>query len=235
MSYVPPADSRQRLLRASLDPQQEAESLETAIKSKELSQLKVELAARLQYRPAAIALELELQSFDSLHSFFEAFHRFSKEAWLRMTVAAMRSVLPIWERACPDNDSPTKTVVSAERWILHPSENTRHESGRLQAMSKSTFLTSSTKGTPLFVAKTATFIGQAIASQADNGCFNYCFQAIKRAAGCLAHPDDEKDNAVFEARTPSQATIERVISIMRAEVAPWALGYGDPVLERLTA
>lgn len=235
MNYIPPPDAQRRLLSVSLNQLQEAGRLKTAIEARDIPARQAELAARLQYQPASIALSIDLKNFDRLDDFFRPFFKFSKEAWLRMVVAVVRPVLPIWERTCPDNSSPTRTVASAERWILNPSESAKHESGRLKQVSKDAFLKTPIKGTPLFVARAATFVGKAVTGSADNGCFNYCYEAIKGAAGCLAHPDAENDDAVFAAEKPSRATIEKVIRLMRAEVVPWALGYSDPVAKRHSA
>jgi len=232
LNYISFRTSKQLLPEHHEDVTQEANRLTNLVESGELDPDRVKLAARLHYGPAVLALEYDQPDITSLGELFVGFNAFSKEDWLRMAVAALRSVLPIWESACPDDNRPVHTVESVEHWILNPSAKTKSDSGRLGTIAESSFLRTPAKGTPVFVARAVLYLNKALQSPPENGCFSHCFDAIKASSGCIAFPEALNDDAVMAAEHPSPETVTKIITTIRDEVVPWALGYYDPIALR---
>ena len=203
----------ERRFRASASVEDEAAWLRARVQAGELSQERLELAAYLGH-PAAGAppgnpdLTWTPENQAPTWRWAEGLARWGVEAQTRAAVAATRQALRFWEAGDPLDYRPHVAVELAERWILTP-EAANLDAQLAQAHESADALSESP-------------------SAGSRG-------KVAWAAACCALCPFDTSHACCEAVYAADEVVDGVPTRVRDELVPWALGYSDPVRERVEA
>ena len=190
----------------------EAALLAERVRVGELDQNMLDLAARLGH-PAAILSVAGIHSSKDLwiELWVERAVAFSREASVRAAIACAKEVLSIFETEYPQNLGPRRAIEAAVKWVRCPCDDHKNPAVTNESFGRVALLYSNTP------------------RAADAGL---CSMAALRAvtwenrfakdSACVAA------NHAMHATSGDSAIIRQAIS---TALIPWALGYGDPLLD----
>lgn len=154
-------------------------------------------------------------------------------ALVRAAVAAARHVLPLWERACPDDARPSQAIAAAVAAVVDPSPATLQAAQ--DAASAAERAADELQDGSAGPAEDAAFCADLSAASAAR----MAAEAAYAVAGA-GDPEDVRDaieQAELVLTTARAAGVTLAVTTrvaIRAELVPWALGM-EPLESRMKA
>ena len=170
-----------------------------------------------------------------LKEFGMGFERWETEAAVRATIALARFSLDKWDYT---NGSALKAIGVAEDWVVQGCRQIADEEPRTLADQ----CARSDDASPGSLVETAVAAARAVVESLDPNAAEEAFHQhlgrfipIQIYPGWAPRPVYGRLSFALEDLEQEGISQLEIRGYMRAELVPWALGYGDPVRERVEA
>ena len=208
-SHLRVLERRFRLSGGVLD---EAVWLKARVQAGALDQSQLDLAAYLGHpaagaTPGAPDLTWTPENQAPTWRWAKGLARWGVEVQIRAAVAATRQALAFWEQGHPSARRPHVAVELAERWILSSAAVNLDQLAQAY--------------------ESARALGESLSSGSRG--------KVAWAAACCALTPPGSSHVYCEAVYAADEVTDGVAARVRDELVPWALGYSDPVRERVEA